>query len=41
LIAIKQEHLLGQLFENVFVPVTGHEELTDARTPEVVRRRTW
>ena len=41
LIAIKQEHLLGQLFENVFVPVTGHEELTEARTPEVVRRRTW
>lgn len=39
LIAIKQEHLLGQLFEKVFVPVAVREELTDARTPEVVRRR--
>jgi predicted nucleic acid-binding protein len=39
LIAIKQEHLLGQLFEKVFVPVAVHEELTDARTSEVVRRR--
>jgi len=46
LIAIEQEHLLGQLFEKVFVPVAVHEELTDARTPETVRRRalsmpTW
>jgi predicted nucleic acid-binding protein len=38
LIAIKQEHLLGQLFENVFVPGAVHEELTEARTPENVRR---
>ena|ERR1700687_5835072 len=39
LIAIEQEHLLGQLFEKVFVPVAVHEELTDAKTPETVRRR--
>ena len=39
LIAIEQEHLLGQLFEKVFVPAAVHEELTDARTPEAVRRR--
>jgi predicted nucleic acid-binding protein len=39
LIAIEQEHLLGQLFEKVFVPAAVHEELTDARTPETVRRR--
>ena len=39
LIAIEQEHLLGQLFEKVFVPVAVHEELTDARTPETVRHR--
>jgi predicted nucleic acid-binding protein len=38
LIAIEQEHLLGQLFEKVFVPAAAHEELTDARTPEIVRR---
>ena len=38
LIAIEQEHLLGQLFEKVFVPVAVHEELTDTRTPEPVRR---
>jgi predicted nucleic acid-binding protein len=38
LIAIQQEHLLGQLFEKVFVPVAVHEELTDSRTPETVRR---
>jgi predicted nucleic acid-binding protein len=38
LIAIDQEHLLGQLFEKVFVPVAMHEELTDAKTPEPVRR---
>jgi predicted nucleic acid-binding protein len=38
LIAINQEHLLGNLFEKVFVPVAVHEELTDARTPEAVRR---
>ena len=39
LIAIEQEHLLGQLFEKVFVPVAVHEKLTDSRTPETVRRR--
>src|SRR5258708_22196507 len=39
LIAIEQEHLLGQLFEKVFVPVAVHEELTDAKTPETVRGR--
>jgi predicted nucleic acid-binding protein len=39
LIAIEEEHLLGQLFEKVFVPVAVHEELTDAKTPETVRRR--
>ena len=39
LIAIEQEHLLGNLFEKVFVPVAVHEELTDAKTPEIVRRR--
>jgi predicted nucleic acid-binding protein len=39
LIAIEQEHLLGQLFEKVFVPVAVHEELTDSRTPQTVRSR--
>jgi hypothetical protein len=39
LIAFEQEHLLGQLFEKVFVPAAVHAELTDARTPEMVRRR--
>lgn len=39
LIAIELEHLLGQLFEKVFVPVAVHEELTDSRTPETVRSR--
>src|SRR5712691_10988233 len=39
LIAIEQELLLGQLFEKVFVPAAVHEELTEARTPENVRRR--
>jgi predicted nucleic acid-binding protein len=39
LIAIGQEHRLGQLFEKVFVPVAVHEELTDSRTPETVRSR--
>ena len=39
LIAIEQEHLLGQLFEKVFVPAAIHEELTEAKTPENVRRR--
>src|SRR5882762_2067762 len=39
LIAIEQELLLGQLFEKVIVPVAVHEELTEAKTPEKVRRR--
>ena len=39
LIAIEREHLLGQLFEKVFVPTAVREELTDAKTPEIVRRR--
>ena len=39
LIAIEHEHLLGKLFEKIFVPVAVHEELTDAKTPEIVRRR--
>jgi predicted nucleic acid-binding protein len=39
LIAIEQEHLLGQLFERVFVPIAVFEELTDAKTPEIVRGR--
>ncbi len=39
LIAIEQEHLFGQLFKKVFVPVAVHEELTDSRTPEFVRGR--
>jgi predicted nucleic acid-binding protein len=38
LIAIGHENLLGQLFEKVFVPVAVHEELTETRTPENVRR---
>ena len=39
LIAIEQEHLLGQLFDKVFVPVAVQEELIDAKTPETVSRR--
>ena len=39
LIAIRQEHLLGQLFEKVLVPASVHDELTDSRTPEIVRAR--
>jgi predicted nucleic acid-binding protein len=38
LIAIEKQHLLGQLFEKVIVPAAVHEELTEARTPETVRR---
>ena len=38
LIAIEKQHLLGQLFERVVVPAAVHEELTEARTPENVRR---
>lgn len=37
MIAIEQEHLLGQLFETVCVAAAVHEELTEARTPENVR----
>lgn len=39
LIAIDQEHLLGELFDKVFVPLAVYEELTDVRTPEIVRQR--
>ncbi len=39
LIAIGQEHLLGHLFEKVFVPAAVHAELLDTRTPEMVRLR--
>src|SRR5487761_364176 len=39
LIAIGHENLLGQLFEKVFVPAAAHEELTESKTPENVRRR--
>lgn len=39
LIAIKQDHLLGQLFEKVLVPTAVYEELTDAKTTEEVRQR--
>ena len=38
LIAIGQGNLLGRLFEKVFIPTGVHEELTDPRTPEAVRR---
>jgi predicted nucleic acid-binding protein len=38
LIAIEQEHLLGKLFEKVFVPAAVHEEFTESKTPENVRR---
>lgn len=39
LIAIEHERLLGELFKKVVVPVAVYEELTDAKTPENVRRR--
>jgi predicted nucleic acid-binding protein len=39
LVAIDQQHLLGQLFETIFVPAAVHEELTEASTPENVRLR--
>ena len=38
LIATGQDDLLGRLFEKVFVRTGVHEELTDPRTPEAVRR---
>ena len=46
LVAIGQNDLLGKLFEKVFIPTGVHEELTDPRTPEAVRRHilslpTW
>jgi predicted nucleic acid-binding protein len=34
MIAIEQEHLLGQLFEKVLVSAAVHEELTEPRTSE-------
>jgi hypothetical protein len=37
--AIGRDDLLGRPFERVFVPTGVHEELTDPRTPEAVRRR--
>jgi predicted nucleic acid-binding protein len=37
LTAIRQEHLLAQLFEKVFVPTAVYDELTDPKTPEDVR----
>lgn len=40
LFAIEEERLLKNLFEKVFIPVGVRDELTDARTPEVVRRKT-
>jgi predicted nucleic acid-binding protein len=39
LIAIGQDNLLGKLFTKVVVPTAVHEELTEAKTPENVRRR--
>jgi predicted nucleic acid-binding protein len=39
LVAIDQDHLLGQLFEKILVPAAVSQELTEARTPEKVRRR--
>jgi len=38
LIAIEQQHLLGRLFEKVLIPSAVQDELTDTRTPELVRR---
>src|SRR5258708_28235324 len=37
--AIEQKLLFGDLWEKVIVPAAVHEELTEARTPEKVRRR--
>jgi len=39
LIAIEQDHLLEKLFEKVLAPASVHQELTEARTPEMVPRR--
>src|SRR5258708_20557024 len=36
---MEEEQLLGRLFGKVFGPVAVREELTDAKTPETVRRR--
>jgi predicted nucleic acid-binding protein len=46
LIAIGQDNLLGRLFDKVYIRTGVHEELTDPRTPEAVRRHilslpTW
>lgn len=39
LIAIEHEDLLERLFDKVYVPDAVREELTDQKTPELVRRR--
>lgn len=39
LIAIERENLFYEIFETVFIPPAVYEELTDARTPDDVRRR--
>jgi predicted nucleic acid-binding protein len=39
LVAIEQDHLFGQLFEKVFIPTGVFDELTEAKTPDRVRRR--
>ena|SRR5215470_1902428 len=46
LVAIGQDDLLRRLFDRVYIPTGVHEELTDPKTPEVVRRQilslpTW
>jgi predicted nucleic acid-binding protein len=41
LIAVRHETLLEKLFEKVFIPDAVYEELTDAKTPETVRRRMF
>jgi len=38
-VAIGQDDLLGRLFDRVYIPTGVHEELTDPKTPEVVRRQ--
>jgi predicted nucleic acid-binding protein len=38
LIAMEQEHLFERLFDRVLVPAAVRDELTDARTPQLVRR---
>lgn len=46
LVAIGQDDVSGRLFDKVCIPMGVHEELTDPKTPEVVRCRilslpTW